>query len=246
LKFKGFGTEKINEELEILFPKAKISRMDLDTTRSKNAYQQIIQDFETRKIDILVGTQMVTKGLDFNHVSIVGILNADNLISFPDFRSFERSFQTLAQVSGRAGRKSKRGKVIIQTFNPYHSVIRYVMTNDYQTMFQSQIQERQLLKFPPVCRMIKISVKHTDAEILKKGADFLAQNLRKNNPHQILGPEYPMIMKIKNWLIKDIWIKLNKSSNLKEAKKRIETDLNILKKTTGFSSIKYTLTIDPY
>jgi len=139
LQMKGFGTEKVEDELGILYPDARIRRMDLDTTRSKYAYQNIINDFEEGRIDILVGTQMVTKGLDFDNVSIVGILNADNMISFPDFRSYERSFQLMAQVSGRAGRKNKRGKVIIQSYNPYHSVIRDVIDNNYISMYQSQI-----------------------------------------------------------------------------------------------------------
>ena len=144
----GFGTEKLEEELPVFFPEAKVVRMDLDTTRSKYGHQQIINDFEDHKIDILVGTQMVTKGLDFENVSVVGIMNADSMISFPDFRAFERSYQLMAQVSGRAGRKQKRGKVIIQTYNPYHAVIRYVIDNDYIAMYNSQIAERITFKYP--------------------------------------------------------------------------------------------------
>ncbi|MCK4361231.1 MAG: primosomal protein N', partial [Bacteroidales bacterium] len=163
---RGFGTEKVEEELAIIFPESRIVRMDLDTTRSKFAYQRIINDFEDRKIDVLVGTQMVTKGLDFDNVSVVGILNADNMINFPDLRSFERSFQLMAQVSGRAGRKKKRGKVIIQTYNPSHPVVRFVIDNDYVSMFNNQLIERRNFKYPPFTRLIQIKLKHKDYNVL--------------------------------------------------------------------------------
>lgn len=246
LKLKGFGTEKINEELELLFPNAKIARMDLDTTRSKNSYQNMIQNFTNGKIDILIGTQMVTKGLDFKNVSLVGILNADNLISFPDFRAFERSFQIMSQVSGRAGRSQNKGKVIIQTYNPYHASIRYVMDNDYSSMFTSQIQERKILKYPPCYRLIKISVKHNDEETVNQAALLLATQIRKNLPHTILGPEFPLVAKIKNQFIKDIWIKVDGKMNLPDTKIVLQNVINILKKTAKFSTIRIAVNVDPY
>jgi primosomal protein N' (replication factor Y) len=246
LKLKGFGTEKINDELETIFPQAKIARMDLDTTRGKNSHQKIIEDFSQQKIDILVGTQMVTKGLDFNHVSLVGILNADHLIAFPDFRAFERSFQVMAQVSGRAGRKHTRGKVVIQTYHPYHSCIRYVMENNYSELFVSQMQERQLFRYPPYVRLIKIMVKHQREEVVNKAGDQFAALLKKELPHTILGPEFPLISRIKNQFIKEIWIKIDHAMGLKETKQKLIHTIEYFKKSAGFSSVKITINVDPY
>ncbi len=191
VRMKSFGTEKLEEDLSIMLPEAKIKRMDLDTTRAKNAYEKIFEDFADRRIDILVGTQMVTKGLDFENVSIVGVLNADNMINFPDFRSFERSFQMLVQVAGRAGRKDKKGKVIIQSFNPYHSVIQYVVENSYQKMYDSQILERKNYKYPPFYRLIKFTLKHKDYRDLNDTAADFAQLLQNAFGNRVLGPTFP-------------------------------------------------------
>ena len=163
LKMQGFGTEKVEEELSFYMPDARIDRMDLDSTRSKNAYHRIISDFENRKTDILTGTQMVTKGLDFDNVHVVGILSADNMLSFPDFRAHERSFQLMAQVSGRAGRKFKQGKVIIQTWQPEHPIIENVVAHDYLNMYKQQLIEREKFKYPPFHRLIVIRMKHRKA-----------------------------------------------------------------------------------
>jgi primosomal protein N' (replication factor Y) len=244
LHMKGFGTEKIEDELGILYPDAKIRRMDLDTTRSKNAYQNIITDFEERRIDILVGTQMVTKGLDFDNVSIVGILNADSLISFPDFRSFERSFQLMSQVSGRAGRKSKRGKVIIQTFNPYHSVIRNVIDHDYLAMYNSQILERRNFKYPPFYRLIQLQLKHKDPRILNDAARELAIMLRQILGNRILGPEYPMVSRVRNLYLKNILIKLEKP-DLKTHKSQISKTIDTFRGQAAYKSIKVAVDVDP-
>src|SRR5574344_882276 len=191
LEMKGFGTEKVEDTLAEIFPEAVIQRMDLDTTRSKTAYQKIISDFEQHKTDILVGTQMVTKGLDFDRVSIVGVLNADSLISYPDFRSFERAFQIMAQVSGRAGRKEVPGKVIIQSFQPNHPALQYVVSNDFKAMYDSQIAERKQFYFPPICRLIKITLKHKDENVINSAAAALADLLRTAFPKQIMGPNFP-------------------------------------------------------
>ncbi len=244
LHMKGFGTEKIEDDLSILYPDAKIRRMDLDTTRSKNAYQNIITDFEEGRIDILVGTQMVTKGLDFDNVSIVGILNADSLISFPDFRSFERSFQLMSQVSGRAGRKSKRGKVIIQTFNPYHSVIRNVIDHDYLAMYNSQILERRNFKYPPFYRLIQLQLKHKDPRILNEAARELAIMLRQILGNRILGPEYPMVSRIRNLYLKNILIKLEKPE-LKKHKAQISKTIDTFRGQAAFKSIRVAVDVDP-
>lgn len=188
ITMKGFGTEKVEDTLAELFPQATVARMDLDTTRSKNAYQQIITDFEQHKTDILVGTQMVTKGLDFDRVSVVGILNADALISFPDFRAFERAYQLLAQVSGRAGRKDVPGKVVIQTYQPQHAALQYVETNDFHAMYVSQIAERKEFHYPPVARLIKITLKHVDEQVVGAAAAALAVSLRTASQAWCSGP----------------------------------------------------------
>jgi len=244
LNMRGFGTEKIEDDLGILYPEAKIKRMDLDTTRSKNAYQNIISDFENKRIDVLVGTQMVTKGLDFDNVSIVGILNADSLISFPDFRSFERSYQLMSQVSGRAGRKNKRGKVIIQSFNPYHSVIRNVTDHDYLAMYNSQILERRNFKYPPFYRLIQLQLKHKDPRLLNLAAAEMAIMLRQILGNRILGPEYPMVSRIRNLYLKNILIKLEKA-NLVKHKSQISKTIDAFRGKATFKAIKVDVDVDP-
>ncbi len=245
IMMKGFGTEKVEEELAAIYPKANIVRMDLDTTRSKNAYQRIINDFENRKIDILVGTQMVTKGLDFDNVSIVGILNADNMLSYPDFRAPERSFQLMAQVSGRAGRKQKRGKVIIQSFNPYHSVIRDVIDNNYLKSYKDILLERRNFNYPPFYRLVEITMKHKDYNILNPAADELARQLRKVFEKNVLGPEYPIVKRIKNKYIKVILIKINRDRSLHNSKLRLQTKIEEFKKLRDYKSIQLSIDVDP-
>jgi primosomal protein N' (replication factor Y) len=242
---KGFGTEKIEEELATICPSARIERMDLDTTRSKNAYQRIINDFENRKIDILVGTQMVTKGLDFDNVSIVGILNADNMLSYPDFRAPERSYQLMAQVSGRAGRKAKRGKVIIQTYSPHHSVILDVIDNNYLKSYKDILVERINFKYPPFYRLVEIELKHKDYQVLNIAADELAQNLRKIFGKRILGPEYPIVRRVKNRFIKIILVKIERNKSLIEAKQRLFNEFEKFKKLQDYKSVQISIDIDP-
>jgi primosomal protein N' (replication factor Y) len=245
VRMQGFGTEKIEDELPIFFPDKQIQRMDLDTTRSKNAFMQIINDFQDRRIDILVGTQMVTKGLDFDNVGLVGVLNADNMLMFPDFRSFEYSFQQLTQVSGRAGRKHKRGKVIIQTSQPYHDVIRNVIANEYFKMYESQMIERINFKYPPIYRLIKISLKHRDYHILNDGAKQYADMLRPKLGNRVLGPEYPHISRIKNMYIKNIMIKFEVMASVKYVKDILsEARLNLLQEDL-YKSLRVQMDVDP-
>jgi primosomal protein N' (replication factor Y) (superfamily II helicase) len=241
----GFGTEKVEEELALLYPEIRIARMDLDTTRSKHAHHRIISDFEERRVDVLTGTQMVTKGLDFDNVSLVGILNADNMISFPDFRSFERSYQMMAQVSGRAGRKNKQGKVVIQTRNPQHPVIKLVIDNDYEGMYQVQIAERRQFNYPPYSRLVKLSLKHKEPEPLNKAAAELARALRKEFPKQILGPEYPIVSRIRNYYIKEILIKLKRDATLADSKEKIRTMISTFLKTTAHKQVRVVVDVDP-
>ncbi len=245
LKMKGFGTEKVEEELQLMLPGTVIERMDLDTTRSKTAHQRIISDFENKKIDILVGTQMVTKGLDFDNVSLVGILNADNMISYPDFRSFERSFQLIAQVSGRAGRRNKRGKVIIQTYNPEHSVIQYVMANDYEAMYQSQILERRNFKYPPFYRIVKLTLQHKEEEALNTAASELARILRISFGKRILGPEFPSVGRVRNNYLKNILIKFERSANLAAMKDKLRSICTEFVTTPEFKQIRIIIDVDP-
>lgn len=245
LMMRGFGTEKVEEELAIIFPKASIARMDLDTTRSKNAYQRIINEFEEQRVDILVGTQMVTKGLDFDNVRLVGILNADNLISYPDFRSFERSFQLMAQVSGRAGRKNNRGKVIIQTYNPYHAVIRYVIDNSYDFMFRSQLQERQKFRYPPFYRIIELQLQHKSENVVNMAATELATGLREHLGDRVLGPEYPIVARVKNLFLKNILIKIERSGDVPKLKDLIKNEIDFFLTQSPNKSARVVVDVDP-
>jgi len=242
---KGFGTEKVEEELSILYPKLRIERMDLDTTRSKFAYQKIINDFENKSIDILIGTQMVTKGLDFDNVSVVGILNADNMLSYPDFRSPERSYQLMAQVSGRAGRKNKRGKVIIQTYNPYHSIIRNVIDNNYFKTYKDILIERINFKYPPFYRLIEIRLKHKDFKMLNSASAELAKQMRAKFGNRVLGPEYPIVSRIKNLFIKTILLKTEKNNQLSVAKNELQLILDRFKKNRSFTGVYIIIDVDP-
>lgn len=244
ISMKGFGTEKVEETLAEIFPHAHIARMDLDTTRSKNGYQQIISDFEQHKTDILVGTQMVTKGLDFDRVSVVGILNADALLSFPDFRSFERAFQLLAQVSGRAGRKEVPGKVVVQTYQPDHPALHYVETNDFAAMYRHQITERREFHYPPIIRLIKVTLKHTDEAVVTKAADQLALLLRQAFPKRVLGPESPLVSRIQLYYLKEFWIKLPKDQTLVQQKKMLQKILDDFHHQSNFRSVRIVVNVD--
>jgi len=245
LKMKGFGTEKIEEELSIFYPKARISRMDLDTTRSKFAHQHIIQDFEEGNIDILVGTQMVTKGLDFDNVSMVGILNADSMLNFPDFRSFERSFQLMAQVSGRAGRKSKRGKVIIQTQNPDHSIIQEVIANDFASMYTNQLMDRKNFNYPPYFRLIEVTVIHKDVDMVNASSKYLADALKKHFAKRVLGPEFPLVSRVRNLYHKNILLKIERDASVGQVKKILSDLLVKFKSSADYKSVRVQIDVDP-
>lgn len=245
LRMKGFGTEKIEEELQIFYPKARIARMDLDTTRSKFAHQHIIQDFEERNVDILVGTQMVTKGLDFDNVSMVGILNADSMLNFPDFRSFERSFQLMSQVSGRAGRKNKRGTVIIQTHNPGHGIIQEVMENNYLSMYTTQLLDRKTFNYPPFYRLIEITVIHKDVNLVNDGSKHLADNLRHHFAKRVLGPEFPIVSRMRNLYHKTILLKIEREASVAQAKKIVSEVITKFKIIPSYKSVRIRIDVDP-
>jgi primosomal protein N' (replication factor Y) len=243
---RGFGTEKIEDEIKIVFPAASVARMDQDTTRNKNSFNKIIRAFEERRIDILIGTQMISKGLDFENLTVVGILNADNLLNYPDFRAHERSFQLMEQVSGRAGRRQKLGKVVIQTSDPLNKIIRLVLRHDYETMFRLQAAERKTFNYPPFCRMIKISIKHKDRSQLNYFSDILGRDLKEMFGKRVLGPESPVISQVQLWYIKTILIKVEREKPPAKAKQLIIEAIDSLEKEKGASSLKIAVDVDPY
>ena len=215
---RGFGTEKIEDDIKILFPEAAVARMDLDTTRTRSAYEKIIADFEQGKTDILIGTQMVSKGLDFDHVSIVGILNADTMLNYPDFRSYERAFQLMAQVAGRAGRKNKRGRVVLQTKSIDHPIIHQVIANDYEDMVGGQLAERQMFHYPPYYRLVYVYLKNHNEALLDQMAAVMADKLRAVFGNRVLGPDKPPVARIQTLFIKKIVVKIEQNAPMGRAR----------------------------
>lgn len=246
LDTKGFGTEQIELELQELFPDANVGRMDLDTTRGKYGYQKIIGQFQAQEIDILVGTQMLSKGLDFANVSLVGIMNADNMLNFPDFRAHERSYQLMVQVSGRAGRDKKRGKVAIQTYNPYHQILQQVSTNSFNEMFKEQIDERWQYHYPPFYRLIKITLRHKDYNRVEEGANWLGSSFSPVFKENVLGPTTPAISKIRNYYIRHIIIKIPNNQSLGAVKSKITRVKNTFQSIKEFRSIRFNIDVDNY
>ena len=243
---KGFGTEQIELELKELFPDYKIGRMDLDTTRGKHGYQKIIGAFEAREIDVLVGTQMLSKGLDFDNVSLVGILNADTMLNFPDFRAHERAYQMMVQVSGRAGRSKKQGNVAIQTYNPYHQILQQVSTTNFGEMYKEQLQERWQYKYPPYYRLIKITLKHKDYNRVDTGVNWLTKALQNSFGEYVLGPTAPAVSRIRNQYIKNIVIKIPPKQSLISTKKQLQKIKNTFEAVSDFRPIRFIIDIDAY
>ncbi len=245
----GFGTEKLEEDLKLLIPEAKISRMDLDTTRKKYSYQQLIEEFEQGDIDILVGTQMVSKGLDFDRVSLVGILDADRMIHFPDFRSFERAFQLITQVSGRAGRREKTGNVIIQSANPDQQILKWIQTHDYTAFYQAEILEREKFAYPPFVRLIRIMMKHENKQVLNQAALEISQILKeKFGNKRILGPEEPLISRIRNLYHEQLYVKIerNPQVSISKFKELLHQNLIELQKKQAYKKLIIIFDTDPY
>lgn len=247
LTLQGFGTEKIEDELKIYLPTAKIGRMDLDTVRTKNAHAQIINDFEERRLDILVGTQMVTKGLDFENVGIVGILSADQLLHFPDFRANERAFQLMLQVSGRAGRKHRRGKVLIQAFNTASPVLTDVIQHNFTHFFEREIQERQQFKYPPFYRLIRITLKHKQPKVLQQGVKIFDHFLKAKLGDSVLGPAPPYVGRVRTYYLMDFVIKLERHPRkMAYAKEMIWETITHLQQSEGLSGVRVSVDVDPY
>ena len=242
----GFGTERIEEELQLLLPNANLKRMDLDTTKSKNAYHDIISQFDNAKIDILIGTQMVAKGLDFKNVSLVGVLDADGMLAYPDFRAHEKAFQLMTQVAGRAGRKSKRGKVVIQTSNPYHFINLRVIDGNYTEFAKEMMRERKEFFYPPISRLVKITIKHKYPDKLEELSDALGVKLKEAFGNRVLGPESPPVSRVRNMYLKSILIKLNKEKSLLKQKQVIhEIKENLIAKYK-FPIFGVITDVDPY
>ncbi len=245
LKMLGFGTEKIEDDLSLLFPKARISRMDFDTTRNKNSHQEIISDFENRNIDILIGTQMVAKGLDFDHVGLVGILDADLLLHKVDFRAFERSFQLMTQVAGRAGRREKRGRVIIQTSSPHHWVIQKTVEHNFEEFAANELIERRNYHYPPFYKLIRFTIKHKDANLVGDAAEKYAKLLRESFHERVIGPEFPIIARIQNFYIKEILLKVENTAPLKQVKERIAELTDQFYSVPTYKPVRLIIDVDP-
>jgi primosomal protein N' (replication factor Y) len=245
LKMIGFGTEKIEDDLSILFPDTKMQRLDLDTTRAKHAYEEVLTGFEDRKIDVLIGTQMVSKGLDFDNVSLVGVMDADMMLNRPDFRAFERSYQLMSQVAGRAGRKSKRGKVIIQTGDPDHWVIQHVMYHDYVGFYTNEIKEREHFFYPPFFKMIEFTLKHKDEQLVDQAALAFSQQLREIFKERVIGPEFPLIRKIHNNYLKSVKLKIEREAPDKKVKERLNQLIDSFFSVPSYKSIRLVIDVDP-
>ena len=243
---RGFGTEKIEDEIKIVFPEVRVARLDHDTTRNKSSLNRIINQFENHNTDILVGTQMISKGLDFENLIVVGIMNADNMLNFPDFRAWEKSFQLLEQVSGRAGRRNEMGQVIIQTSDPSNKIIQLVVQHDYLNMYKSQVEERELFNYPPFTRLIRINIRHKEWDSLNEFSGLLGSLLHESFGKRVLGPEAPVITKIHTWHIKTILIKIEKEKSISKAKEIIAVSVDKIEKLKGASSLKITVDVDPY
>ncbi len=246
LKMVGFGTEKIEDELSLLLPNAVIQRLDLDSTRSKNAYETILTEFENRQINILVGTQMITKGLDFDNVGLVGVLDADMLLNRPDYRAFERAFQLMVQVAGRAGRKNKKGKVIIQTSNPDHWVLERVKEHDFKGFYDTEIQERQMFFYPPYYKIIDLTLRNTDEIKLNSAAQNLVDKLRPVFKERVVGPEFPIIKRIQNFYIKEIKIKIEKDAPERKVKEKLQEIIDLFYAEPSNKSTRLSIDVDSY
>ncbi len=244
---KNFGTEKIEEQLESDFVNYKIARMDVDSVKGKYAHDTLIQQFEQYRLDILVGTQMVVKGLDFDNVSLVGILDADGLLSFADFRVNERAFQLMEQVSGRAGRKNAQGKVLIQTINPKHPVIQYVKNHDYNTFYKNEIANRQSFAYPPFTRLVKLTLKHKDNDLLIAASNKLLLSLKQDFKNWVVGPAPPVIPRLRNQYLMEIMLKIPKEiGGIANYKKAIQHHIILLQSEKMFKSITIIADVDPF
>ena len=242
---KGYGTEKIEDQVRDIFPEARIARMDLDTTRTRNAYERIISDFSSGRTNLLIGTQMISKGLDFDKVSVVGILNADNLLNYPDFRAYEQAYMMMAQVSGRAGRKGKQGLVILQTKSPHIPLIQQVVQNDYIGFYRAQIAERQHFNYPPYYRLIYVYLKHRSDAVVETAGIEMASRLRQWFSSRVIGPDKPSIAKVKSLSIRKVILKLELGINMPEVRKYLTLAQQQMLQDKRYSSLQIYYDVDP-
>ena len=245
LRTRGYGTEKIEEDIRDIFPEAKVARMDLDTTKTRNAYERIITDFAAGRTNILIGTQMISKGLDFANVSVVGILNADSMLNFPDFRAYEHAFMMMAQVGGRAGRKGKRGLVIMQTKSPELPIVQQVVNNDYEAMYRSVTSERREFHYPPYYRLVNVYLKHKDDKVVSNAAATLAFKLRMWFGERVLGPDKPPVAKVKSMNIRKIMVKLENGIDIKKVRHYLRMAQTDIAKDKRFNSLVIYYDVDP-
>ena len=245
LRSRGFGTEKIEDDIRALFPEARVARMDLDTTRTRAAYERILADFEQGRTDILIGTQMVSKGLDFEHVNVVGILNADTMLNYPDFRAYERAFQLMAQVAGRAGRKDKRGRVVLQTKSIDHPIIAQVMANDFEGMASGQLAERQMFRYPPYYRLVYVYLKHRDEALLDVMAHAMAERLRAVFADRVLGPDKPPVARVQTLFIRKIVVKIETTASLSRVRQWLVEVQREVQSDERFRSLLVYYDVDP-
>jgi primosomal protein N' (replication factor Y) len=248
LKTIGFGTEKIEDDLKLLLSEAKVQRMDWDTTRNKYGYERILEEFENGNIDILVGTQMVSKGLDFGRVNLVAILDVDRMLNFPDFRSYERTFQLVTQVSGRAGRREKSGRVIIQTAHPDHPLLEWIINNDYEGFFGAELAERKVFNYPPFVRVIRITIRHKDQQKVMEAATELGETLKLQlGKRRVLGPEEPLIGRIRNQYLRQILLKIERERvNLHAVKEIVHNSVSKLAGKKEYRKVDFVFDVDPY
>ena len=245
LAAKGLGTQRIEEELAELFPSARVARMDLDTTRSKNAHSKMLTDFSNKEYDILVGTQMVSKGLDFEAVGLVGVMSADRMLTFPDFRSFERAYQMLTQVAGRSGRSTDRGKVVVQTYSPDHWVIRRVVEHNHVKLIEHELIERKNFNYPPYVRLIRITLKHSDESRVKSGAVVLAKRLRQRFSTRVVGPDTPSLARVNDLFHQELLLKFERGVNAFSYREAIVNDLEEFASDPRFKRLRIKVDVDP-
>jgi primosomal protein N' (replication factor Y) (superfamily II helicase) len=246
MSIQGYGTERITEEIQLLIPELRVIRFDQDSTRQKHAFKKLLHEFESGQADVLVGTQIVVKGLDFSNVYMSAVINADHLLNFPDFRSFERTFQLLTQLAGRAGRREERGILLVQTRNPEHDVLQYIKNYDYKGFYNTQITEREQFNYPPFSRLIKITLKNKSFEDLQKGSAMLANLLKKQLGHRVLGPETPFISRINNYHIRNILIKMDLENDKPQAiKKFVLSTFEYMLEEYKFKNFQLIPDVDP-
>ena len=245
LRTKGYGTEKIEEQVSEVFPEARVARMDLDTTRTRNAYERIITDFSAGRTNILIGTQMISKGLDFDKVSVVGILNADTMLNYPDFRAYEHAFMMMSQVSGRAGRKGKRGLVILQTKNKDLPVIQQVVRNDYTSLYKDLIAERQAFRYPPYYRLVYVFLKHSHDDVVNTAGIEMGSRLRQWFGGRVLGPDKPAVAKVKSQNIRKLVLKLENGIDMKRVREYLLLAQSQILADKRYASLQIYYDVDP-